>query len=277
MTALLRSELLKQRSTRLSWGLPLVMFASGLVLSAVMAAVVAFGALTFGVSELPLQEVLPDLGVARLVYTSGISFGYLLTLVLGVLAMGQEFRHRTATGTFLASPRRGRVVAAKAAVLVPVAAVNGAAHLAGAIVGGGVVLALNDLAVFPEPGQLMRTLALGLLVMVLWALIGLGLGALITNQVAALFLAVALAWIIEPLLGWGLTFLDGGDAVARFFPSQATTATLSLYEGMDPQLAQMMGAAGEQLPWWGGGLVLAGYAALLAGIGAWLTSRRDIT
>jgi hypothetical protein len=33
----------------------------------------------------------------------------------------------------------------------------------------------------------------------------------------------------------------------------------------------------EQLSWWAGALVLAGYAALMAGLGTWRTVRSDIS
>ena len=48
-----------------------------------------------------------------------------LLLILGIIGMTQEYRHRTATPTFLTEPRRGRVIAAKliayALVAVPFA------------------------------------------------------------------------------------------------------------------------------------------------------------
>jgi len=153
---------------------------------------------------------------------------------------------------------------------------SGLFHVIGSLIGGGVLLGLNDLAVLPDAAQLGRTLLLALLVLALWALMGLGIGVLITNQVAALFVAVAVAWIVEPLLGWGLTFLDGGDAFARFFPSQATTATLDVFTGADEQVTRSMGGSGEQLPWWGAALTLVAYAGVMTVIGVWLTRRRDI-
>jgi ABC-2 type transport system permease protein len=276
MMSLVRAELLKYRTTRLSWGMALAMFLAGAAFAALIGGLMLSGGFQLPDSELSVKEVVPELTLARLIYTAGIQLGYLLALVVGVLSIGQEFRHKTATSTFLAAPRRYRVVLAKVAALVVIAVVNGILHLAGGILGGGIFLWLNDLPLFPDPPQLLRTLALALLVLAVWSLIGLGVGVLITNQIAALFIAVAVVWIVEPLAGFGLTFLDGGDAFARFFPSQATSAALDVFTGMDSQLAEAMGSAGDQLVWWAGALVLLAYAAIMTTVGVWLTQRRDI-
>ncbi|MDQ3358851.1 MAG: ABC transporter permease [Actinomycetota bacterium] len=276
MGPLVRAELRKYLTTRMYWGMALAMFLTGALFAAITAAFVIYGSIQVGGEEIDLETVLPELTLARMVYTGGIQIGYLLALVIGVVAIGTEFRHKTATSTFLAAPRRTRVILAKAAALVLIAVGSGLFHVIGSLIGGGVLLGLNDLAVLPDAAQLGRTLLLALLVLALWALMGLGIGVLITNQVAALFVAVAVAWIVEPLLGWGLTFLDGGDAFARFFPSQATTATLNVFTGADEQVTRSMGGSGEQLPWWGAALTLIAYAGVMTVIGMWLTRRRDI-
>ena len=114
----------------------------------------------------------------------------------------------------------------------------------------------------------MRTLALSLLVLGLWALIGLGAGILIPNQVAAILIAVGAAWILEPVLGILLGLVSWGQSIAPYMPSQATVAMVGQVN---------TSATVELLSWWAGALVLVAYAAVLAGIGSVLTVRRDVT
>ncbi|HLS44154.1 MAG TPA: ABC transporter permease subunit [Ornithinicoccus sp.] len=278
MTGLVRSELRKYFTTRMWWGMALSMFLVGALFAAFTGAFTLYGELAAGPGDsmVRLGDVLPDLTKARMIYAGGIQFAYMLALVIGVLSMGQEFRHKTVSGTFLAGPRRHRVVGAKVIALIVVITVNAVAFLAGSVLGGGILLATADAAVFPQPADLLQTFALMLLILVVWGLIGLGLGVLLTNQVAALFIGIALTLIVEPLIAFGLTFVDGGEAIAKFFPSQAATATLSLFSGVDPAIAEIMGASGEQLTWWGGALTLLAYALVMTLIGLWLTRRRDI-
>ncbi len=277
MLNLTRSEIRKYFTTRMAWGMPLAMFLTGALFAVITGLFIGLGEIEIGDNSVNLRDVLPDLTAARMVYTGAVQMGYLLALVLGILSMGQEFRHKTITGTFLAGPRRTQVVLAKVAGLGVVVTVNAVAHLAGVLIGGAIVLTTQGFPWFPEPGQLVRTLLLLILVLVLWGLFGLGLGVLIPNQIAALFTGVAMAWILEPLLGWGLSYLDGGEQVARFFPSQATTATLSVFSGADINITQSMGGSPDQLSWWGGALTLLTYAAVMTFVGIWLTRRRDIS
>ena len=113
-------------------------------------------------------------------------------------------------------------------------------------------------------------LALSLLVLGLWALIGLGAGILIPNQVAALLISVGVAWIVEPILGAVVASQSWGADVAPYFPTNATTAVLSV------DSSAFGGVSGyTPLSWWAAALVLTGYAAIMALIGSALTVRRD--
>lgn len=103
MRALVRSELLKQRTT---WT-PLSLFAAmvGLVLLAVL--LHAFG--------LPAGR-LGDPRLQLMVLGRGEFLGVLFAALLGALSITAEIRHGTIRPTFLFSPRRVRVVAAKVSV-----------------------------------------------------------------------------------------------------------------------------------------------------------------
>jgi ABC-2 type transport system permease protein len=206
--------------------------------------------------------------VANSVYTGGLQVGYLLTLVIGIMQIGSEYRHKTITSTFLATPRRVRVMVAKVVSLLGSGAFYGLVFVVGSVGVGATVLSVRSLPAFPETGPIVRTLALSLLVLGLWALIGLGAGILIPNQVAALLVAVGVAWIVEPIAGVVLNNWSWGADIARFFPSQATGAIVQSVSGTP---------GADPLSWWGGALVLIGYAAVLAGVGSALTVRRDVT
>src|ERR1039458_9774878 len=105
MKNLIRAELLKLRTTRMIYGLALAALA--LVPLSVFGAIVSAGKSGGG----------PALGTGegiRGVMSAGSS-GALTVLIIGILIMAGEFRHGTVTSTFLVSPNRGRVVAAKIA------------------------------------------------------------------------------------------------------------------------------------------------------------------
>src|SRR5947209_19626403 len=108
MANLLRSEFRKIRSTRMWWGLTLG--GAGIVM--VYVAVITFTAGNTGAGSNALHS-LSDPGSVRLVYGVPFLVGYLMPLVMGILLIGGEYRHRTITPTFLATPKRGRVLAAK--------------------------------------------------------------------------------------------------------------------------------------------------------------------
>jgi len=98
-----------------------------------------------------------------------------------------------------------------------------------------------------------------------WTMVGLGIGTMIRNQIAAIMVAVAFTFLVEPLVALGL-HAGNLDEVGKFLPSSASSAMTS------PSAPY-----GDLLPWWGGALVLLGYAVVFAVIGVVLTVRRDVT
>jgi ABC-2 type transport system permease protein len=263
MSGAITAEFRKLFTTRLWWGMAIGVFIAGAGLAGLFAAIAGRD---FGGGG--RQPRLDPLQTATNVYVSGLSIAYLMTLAIGVMAIGAEYRHKTITSTFLATPRRVRVMVAKVVSLLGSGAFYGLVFVVGSVGVGATVLSVRSLPAFPETGPIVRTLALSLLVLGLWALIGLGAGILIPNQVAALLVAVGVAWIVEPIAGVVLNNWSWGADIARFFPSQATGAIVQSVSGTP---------GADPLSWWGGALVLIGYAAVLAGVGSALTVRRDVT
>ena len=261
MNRLIRAELLKISTTRLWWGL-LIGVAAGAALTTGIDA----GFAGRGQTGMPGVN---DPAMVRTIYTAGIGIAYLITLSLGIIAMAGEYRQQTMTATMLASPRRERVVLAKLAALTVAGAGYGlVAVLIGLVVGAPIIVLRGGSARLVTDG-VPRALALAVLAVALWGILGLGIGTLIRNQVVALFVAIIAAEIAVPLLSVALNAAHWG-AVAKYLPSSATSALVS-------PPTNSGGLPTELLPWWGAALVLLGYAAVSGALGAAITLRRDIT
>ena len=191
-----------------------------------------------------------------------VALAALFTLIFGIFAVAGEYRHGTVTDTFLSTPARGRVVAAKLAVYGAAGAVAGLVSAAVAVAVTAAWWAARGGSFQLSAAGSPRTLAGGVLVNIAFAAIGVGVGALLHNL--ALAIAAALAWIA---LVEGVAGQLAGAGLARWLPLRASEALGRV---------TMIGPA-RPLPQWGGGLVLAGYAIAFAGAAMVTTLRRDVT
>ncbi|GAB3112647.1 ABC transporter permease [Janibacter alkaliphilus] len=264
MIATVRSELLKFFTTRLWWGMAIAVVLVG----AAFAALNGFF-LTSSSAEEMMGGPMDPTDLAINVYTGGLGVGYVLLLTIGVMQVGSEYRHKTITSTFLATPRRVKVMGSKVLALLVLGVVYGLLAIVSSVFVGGAILGIQGAELFPS-ADVWRTLALGMLVLGLWALIGLGVGILIPNQVAALVLAISIAWIVEPIIGVLLGITEWGAEIAQYLPSAATSAVLAIS-------AQPGAEETQQLSWWAGALVLAGWAALFAVPGIFRAVRQDVS
>ncbi|MEV6155290.1 ABC transporter permease [Nonomuraea sp. NPDC052129] len=257
---LIRAELLKLRTTRLWW----------VMLGVTVAYVLLQLGLTIGFAGQTGQngqQVFPSRGTVpfqELLWGLGSS-GALFPMILGVVMMTAEYRYQTITTTFLATPRRERVVVAKLG--------------AGVVVGlafGLIVLALTAIAVVVSvllsggdlvlSAKVLRIATGVLLVLVLYTLFGVGLGALIKNQLGAIIVAVVWVFIVEALVN----AIPALQPVGKWTPAGAGGAVTN--SGVDLGLG-----TDYLLPAWAGALVLLGYAVLFSAVASATTIRQDIT
>lgn len=249
MTALVRSELLKIRTTRSWWAyLIVIVLLTGLGVAA-----------EIGSSESANRSTSSfQLG---LVDTVGVAV--LFAIILGITIVTTEFRHGTVTPTFLVEPHRERVLVAKAVAAVIVAI--GFALLALAVVFAVAIpwLTFVDAQLHLGDGEFVTRVAEQILSAVLWALLGVAIGAVVHSQVAALVGTLIWIFLVETLLVGLFGLLDVDGAVA-YLPFHA--------------LDSADGSGGENLlSYWGGVAVSLGWVALLGAAGTWRTRRRDIS
>jgi len=251
MIRLIRAELTKLATTRLIYGIAAAMAAFAVL------TVVALMTTPDMEGNPPLSAYsLPVFVAAPVTLLSGAA------LLLGILGMAGEFRHLTVTQTFLVTPDRGRVVAAKL-VAYPLAGIALAVTILAftAAVATGWLAAKGITPSLPEPVAyaLGRVLLGAVLAAGLCALVGVGVAALVRNQVAALVGVAVWVLLVEGLL---MSLLNA-PSLAKWLPSAAAAALTNPGGG---QLSRLAGA-----------LLLTGYTLALAAAGTRLVVRRDIT
>jgi hypothetical protein len=203
----------------------------------------------------------------------GVIAGLMALIAVGVLYATSEYRRGMIRTTFAATPRRGRVLVAKAIVLGATSFLVG---LVGAV--GAFILAIPVLRTqgftepaFPRPslmdGSVLRALLLTAAFMAGVAVVALGIGILLRNSAAAITITtmlVLLPLIVGLIMGgsspkWLMyTTLAGGMATQRVKPPTVTLA--------EPWT--MIG------PWAGIGVVAA-WAVVALGLASWQLRRRD--
>lgn len=247
MNRLVRAELLKARSTRTPW----ILAAAAVAICAVWAVVSVLTLDGENNAGLSLdQRVQNVFGMAQ--------EGYLFVLILGILGMAGEHRHRTVGWSFLVAPQRDRVMAAKLVAYALIGLVVGVAAAAVTVAVAIPLLAAVDKPV-TAPGVSFILLG-SVLSTVLYAVLGVSLGALIRSQVAGVAAAVIWFYYAEYMLVWLL------PEVGRWVPGGAANA-----------LSDSQVSGGELLPIWAGGLLFLGYGLAVALAANAFTVRRDVT
>jgi len=266
-----RSEATKQFSTSMWWILAIVLF----VYVAFTASALGFVFAASSTGSLPGNgpEIPADM-LPALLYSSATSIGYVFPVLIGTLMVTTEFRHKTLTPTFLATPQRSTVLVAKLVIGVLVGILYAIVGIVASVgpsaaflVGFGLDTGLTSSDTWALIGRMV-------IAFVLWVLVGIGVGTLVRNQVGAIVGVLVFTQFLEPIGRVAASFVDGLSGVTDYLPGAAGDALVG---------ASVLTAAGgtgsstgDPMQWWVGGLVLLGYAVVLVVLGQLFSWRRDV-
>jgi ABC-type transport system involved in multi-copper enzyme maturation permease subunit len=178
---------------------------------------------------------------------------------VGALLATNEYRHGTANHTFVITPRRERVIAAKLAVALVVGIVSALLYIA---VNAGLGLSILSSRGIDIKGDLAVNVYAGVGVgIVLACIFGAALGSLLRNQILTIVTGLVLFLVLR-----GVFALFIGTTVGRYFPSEA----LISLEGTPGAEAQQLLSQVDA------GLVLAATCIGLAVAGMFATHYREI-
>lgn len=241
MGALLRAELIKLRTTRTFAALAATAIALSLGLAILLAAL----------TEPTEASVVQD------VFAADLSSVFIL--VLGVVGVAGEWRHRTITSALLAAPDRIRFLLAKTIAYATAGALLSLLITVAVAVAATLVLAFRDLPT-PDVPDLLDLLWRNLVIAALLGGLGVGVGALVRNQPVAIVGLLAVAFVVEP------TLLGLAADVGRFGPIIGAPSAITDVGGEDEDL--LAPAVGV--------LVSLAWVALTVGLGAVLLRSRDL-
>ncbi len=245
MSALLRAELLKLRTTR--------------TFAALVAAALALSLLVVVLTAL-IEDGLEEEDV-RMLFAA--DFSSLFILLLGVMGMAGEWRHRTITSTILAAPDRLRLLAAKTLSYA----------LAGVVLSLIVTVTIMAVGTLILSGRGEATVGLADLADVLWrnltvaallGALGVCIGGLVRNQVVAIIGLLVISFVLEPAI------VGLAPDVGAFGPTSGAPNGILGMEGFDGGGEELL-APGTAV------IVMIGWVgAFFAAAGA-LLRRRDLT
>jgi ABC-2 type transport system permease protein len=250
LTAAARMEWIKLRS----------LWSTGWILAIFAASMVGLAILALGFQDQQLSPAELATFDPTQAGFQGLLIGVPAIGILGVLAITGEFSSGLIRTTLAAVPGRPQVLAAKAAVLAAVTLVAGEVLAFAAFFAGEAFLASSKPHASLGQAGVARAILLGGALPCLFALIGLGLGALVRHTAVAVSLVFGILFVL-PLLA--LTLQHHG-AIVHYTP----------FEIAQNSLVAVKPVAGAIGPWQGL-LVMCAYAAAALAAGGWSLTRRD--
>ena len=193
---------------------------------------------------------------------AGLAIGQLAFGVLGALVITSEFGSGMIRATFAAVPRRGLLMAAKAAVLGAVTLVAGEVlAFASWAIGEAVLRSPAPHATLGQPGVLRAVLMAGAYPALI-ALTALGLGAIIRHTAGAISAVVGILFVLPLILLPLGTSIQ--NSVGQFMPMIIAENSLTAVVPVPHSLSPGIGFA-----------MLCLYAVAALAVGGWALARRD--
>jgi ABC-2 type transport system permease protein len=193
---------------------------------------------------------------------AGLAIGQLAFGVLGALVITSEFSSGMIRATFAAVPRRGLLMAAKAAVLGAVTLVAGEAlAFVSWAVGEAVLRSPAPHASLGQPGVLRAVLMAGAYPALI-ALIALGLGTIIKHTAGAICAVVGILFVLPLILLPLGTSIQ--NSVGQFLPMMIAENSVTAVKPVSHSLSPALGLG-----------LLCLYAAVALVAGSWALARRD--
>ena len=206
----------------------------------------------------------------------GTFAGLIAVIVVATLFITAEYRRGLIRTTFAASPRRGRVLAAKAIVAGAAAFVAGLAAAAAALYFGAWVARQHGSYVLPVSGLTQFRIVAGTgALFAAAAILTLALGAVLRRSAAAVTIVIV-AIVLPYILGIASVLPVGAtDWLLRITPAAAFAVQQAMPQYPQVTALYSPGTGYFPLAPWAGLAVLCGYAALALSLAVVLLRRRD--
>jgi ABC-2 type transport system permease protein len=262
MIRLVRIEWLKLRTMRTGLGL----LATSAALTALFASLEASRA---GNGKSGVAPLFTASGLGTVTTVTGWSM--IFAAVLGVIVSSGEFRHYTATLTYLGTPDRRRVLVAKGVAAAGAGAIFGLVSALIATGAGLIFVAGHGYHVTLGTGTLVAHIAGAVVGAALFGAIGAGIGSLLRSQLAGVIGVFVWALVIESIIGGLFT------SVRPYLPYTAATTLAGIKLGGAAFGPAHGVSGGSPLPFAAAAVLVLGVAALLDVITVGTTLRRDVT
>ena len=217
-----------------------------------------------------------DSGTTITEHLVGTFAGLIAVIVVATIFITAEYRRGLIRLTLTASPRRGRVLAAKAIVIGLVTFVAGLAAAAAAVIFGAQLANARGSYVYPVPWPTELRIIVGTaLLIALAAVLALALGTMLRRSAAAVTLVIV-AIVLPYLLGVASVLpVSASDWLLRITPAAAFAIQQAVPQY--PQVTALYSPSSGYFPLapWAGLAVLCAYAALALGLAVVLLRRRD--